>query len=134
MAKLTVEIVTPERRILSAQVDEAVVPGGRGLFGVRPGHSPFLSLMEPGPLTLREGGGSQVFFVAGGFVEVANDKVLVLADQAEAISEIDIAAARHRLEAAQAALRGMAAEDVRFDVESATVKRETARMALAGPR
>jgi len=134
MAKLTVEIVTPERRILSAQVDEAVVPGGRGLFGVRPGHSPFLSLMEPGALTLREGGASQVFFVAGGFVEVANDRVLVLADQAEAATEIDVEAARKRLEAAQAALRGMAAEDVRFDVESATVRRETARMALAGPR
>lgn len=131
MAKLTVEIVTPERRILSVQADEAIVPGGRGLFGVRPGHTPFLSLMEPGALTIKDGTTTQRYFVAGGFVEVGNDKVLVLADQAEPASEIDVEAARRRIETAQEALRGMSAEDVRFHVESATVKRETARMNVA---
>lgn len=131
MAKLTVEIVTPERRILSVQADEAIVPGGRGLFGVRPGHTPFLSLMEPGALTIKDGTTTQRYFVAGGFVEVGNDKVLVLADQAEPASDIDVEAARRRIDTAQEALRGMSAEDVRFQVESATVKRETARMNVA---
>ncbi len=134
MAKLTVEIVTPEKRILSVQADEAIVPGGQGLFGVRPGHTPFLSLMEPGPLTLMEGGASQVYFVAGGFVEVGDDKVMVLADQAEPATEIDVEAARKRMQEAQARLKGMTAEDVRFDLESSTVRRETARMAVAGRR
>ena len=131
MAKLTVEIVTPERRILSAPADEVIAPGGTGLFGVRPGHTPFLSVMEPGPLTLRDGPGQQVFFVAGGFVEVGADKVLVLADQAEPATDIDVAAAQKKLEAAQAALRGMSSEDVRFHVEAATVRRETVRMHVA---
>jgi len=132
MAKLSIELVTPERRVLVAQADEAIVPGGSGLFGVRPGHTPFLSLMEPGLVTLREGSNTQLFFVAGGFVQVANDKILILADQAEPVSDIDVAAARQRLLAAQERLNGMSEEDARFQLETATVKRETARMAAAG--
>lgn len=131
MAKITVEIVTPEKRLASAQVDEAIVPGAKGLFGVRPGHSPFLSVMEPGPLTLTDGGTTQRFFVAGGFVTVANDTVRVLADDAEPVEKIDAAAARTRLEGAQQRLVGMSSDDARFALESATVRRETARMALA---
>jgi len=134
MAKLSIELVTPERRVLVAQADEAVVPGGRGLFGVRPGHTPFLSLMEPGLVTLREGSTTQLFFVAGGFVQVASDKILILADQAEPVSDIDLAASRQRLLAAQERLKGMSEEDARFQLETATVKRETARMAAAGRR
>lgn len=131
MAKLSVEIVTPEKRVLSVQADEVIVPGAAGLFGVRPGHTPFLSLMEPGPLSLKEGGTTQVFFVAGGFVEVGNDKVMVLADQAEPASNIDVEAARRRMMDAQERLKGMSAEDVRFNIEASTVKTEAARMAVA---
>jgi len=132
MAKLTVEIVTPEKRILSAQVDEAVVPGAEGLFGVRPGHTPFLSLLEPGTLVLKDAGKSQAFFVAGGFAEVSADKVLVLADQAEEAARIDLDGAKRRYEEAQANLKGLSSADARFHVETATVKREAARMAAAG--
>lgn len=134
MAKLTVEIVTPEKRILSVQADEAIVPGGKGLFGVRPGHTPFLTLMEPGPLTLIDGGRREYYFVAGGFAEVANDKVLVLADVAEPVSGIDVEAARKRMQEAQDRMKGMSADDVRFDLEQATVRREAARMNAATMR
>ena len=134
MAKLTVEIVTPEKRILSVQADEAIVPGGKGLFGVRPGHTPFLTLMEPGPLTLIDGGRREYYFVAGGFAEVSNDKVLVLADVAEPTTGIDVEAARKRMQEAQERMKGMSADDVRFDLEQATVRRETARMNAASLR
>jgi F-type H+-transporting ATPase subunit epsilon len=134
MAKLTVEIVTPEKRILSVEVDEAIVPGGEGLFGVRPGHTPFLSLMEPGPLTLIDAGKRDVYFVAGGFVEVSNDKVLVLADAAEPVTGIDVEGARRRMQEATERLRGLAAGDARFALEQATVRRETARVAAASAR
>jgi F-type H+-transporting ATPase subunit epsilon len=134
MAKLTVEIVTPEKRILSVQADEAIVPGGKGLFGVRPGHTPFLTLMEPGPLTIIDGGRRENYFVAGGFAEVSNDKVLVLADVAEAVTGIDVEAARRRMQEAVERLRGMSSDDVRFDIEQATVRRETARMSAAALR
>ena len=131
MARLNVEIVTPEKRVAQLEADEAIVPGGEGLFGVRPGHTPFLSVVEPGALTVRDGGNQQTWFVAGGFVEVANDKVVVLADQAESIAAIDVEAARRRLGEGQARMKGMSSEDARYQLESATVKRETARMALA---
>jgi F-type H+-transporting ATPase subunit epsilon len=131
MARLNVEIVTPEKRIVQVQADEAIVPGAEGLFGVRAGHTPFLSLVEPGPLTIKDGANQQTWFVAGGFAEVSNDKVVVLADHAEAIAAIDVEDARRRLEEAQARMKGLSAEDARYQIESATVKRETARMALA---
>ncbi|ABF92227.1 ATP synthase F1, epsilon subunit [Myxococcus xanthus DK 1622] len=131
MAKLTVEIVTPEKRILSVQADEAIVPGGRGLFGVRPGHTPFLSLMEPGALTLIESGRRESYFVAGGFVEVGNDKVLVLADAAEPVTGIDVEGARRRMAEAQERMKGMSSEDARFELEQATVRREAARIGAA---
>src|SRR5690242_4232936 len=107
MAKLTIEIVTPEKRIASLQADEAIVPGNVGLFGVRVGHTPFLSVMEPGPMTVRDGGTSQTYFVGGGFVEVAENVVRVLADVAEPVSNIDVEAARKRLEEAQLRLKGL---------------------------
>lgn len=134
MAKLSIEIVTPEKRILAVQADEAIVPGGHGLFGVRPGHTPFLSLMQPGVLTLTEGGRKESYFVAGGFVEVGNDKVLVLADAAENVTGIDVEAARKRMTEAQERMRGLSSEDARFEVEQATVRREAARMNAAAAR
>jgi F-type H+-transporting ATPase subunit epsilon len=134
MAKLNVEIVTPERRILQVQADEVVAPGAEGLFGIRPGHTPFLSVMQAGALTLKGGASTDTYFVAGGFVEVTNDKVLVLADQAEPATEIDVDLARRRLEDAQQRLKGLSPEDARFAVERATVERETVRMSLAGRR
>ncbi|HVE86181.1 MAG TPA: F0F1 ATP synthase subunit epsilon [Myxococcales bacterium] len=134
MAKLKVEIVTPEKRVLSVQADEAIVPGARGLFGVRPGHTPFLSLMEPGWMTLKDGATTQRFYVAGGFVEVASDQVRVLADQAETEAEVDVEAARRRLSEAQDKLKGMSPDDARFEVEAATVRRETARITGFGRR
>ena len=134
MAKLNVEIVTPEKRLLNVQADEVVAPGAHGLFGVRPGHTPFLSLVEPGALTIRDAGTTQVFFIAGGFVEVTNDKVIVLADQAEPSTAIDIEAAKRRMEEAQQRLKGMSADDARFEVETATVRREAVRMGVAARR
>ena len=133
MAKLTVEIVTPEKRILSVQVDEAIVPGGEGLFGVRPGHTPFLSLMEPGTLTLVDGGRRESYFVAGGFVEVTNDKVMVLADVAEAVANIDVDAARRRLQEATERMRS-SDQAINRELEQAAVRRETARVAAATAR
>lgn len=134
MAKLTVEIVTPEKRILSTQADEAVVPGAEGLFGVRPGHTPVLSVMAPGALTLVEGGRRESYFVAGGFVQVGPDTVRVLADAAEPVASIDVEAARRRLAESQERLRGLPTSDARYATEQAAVRREQARLLAAGAR
>ncbi len=131
MTKLNVEVVTPEKRLLSVQADDVVVPGHPGLFGVRPGHTPVLSIMDDGPLTLRDGTSTQVFHVEGGFVEVGPDLVRVLANAAYPVATIDVAAAQKRLDEATARLKGLAADDARFLVEAAVVRKEAARIASA---
>ena len=111
MAKLKVDIVTPERRLISTPADEVVAPAAEGLYGVRPGHSPFLSSLSPGPLTVREGGSTQAWFVSGGFVEVQNDTVLVLADQAEPAASIDVESANAALREAEQRLAALGPGD-----------------------
>jgi len=118
MAKLNVDIVTPERRLVSAPADEVVAPAAEGLYGVRPGHTPFLSLLMPGPLTVREGANTQAWFVAGGFFEVQNDKVLVLADEAEPLASIDLESASRALHEAEQSLAALGSGDPRFASES----------------
>ena len=130
MAQLTVDIVTPERRIASLKAEEAILPGAEGLFGVRPGHTPFLTLMDMGALTLRVGSERTQYFVAGGFVEVAQDHVRVLADHAEALDGLDAEDARKRLLAAEERLRKLQAGDPDFELAAAAVKRETVRAGL----
>jgi F-type H+-transporting ATPase subunit epsilon len=131
MAKLTVDIVTPERRLASVPADEVVAPAAEGLYGVRPGHSPFLSLLAPGPLTVRDGGSLQAWFVSGGFFEVQDDKVVVLADQAEAAASIDVEAATRELREAEQRAAALAPGDAKLPAESARIARERARVAAA---
>lgn len=129
MAKLNVDIVTPDRRLVSAPADEVIAPAAEGLYGVRPGHTPFLSLLMPGPLTVREGANTQAWFVAGGFFEVQNDKVLILADQAEPLASIDLEAAARSLREAEQSLAALGPGDPRASAETARVQRERARVA-----
>lgn len=130
MARLTVEIVTPEKRILSTEGEEVVIPGAEGLFGVRPGHTPYLAVMSAGVVTV-EGDQAGKWFVTGGFAEVSADKVMVLADRAEPVAEIDVAAAQRRLEAAQAEAAGGTPE-ARAASDRAVLER--ARIAAATQR
>ena len=131
MAKIKVEIVTPERRLASMQADEVIAPGASGLFGVRPGHAPFLSVLQPGPLTVKEGGTTTVYFVAGGFVEAGPEIVRVLADTAETKAEIDVAAAQKRLSEAEAAVKAIEAVDPRLEVQQQIVATEKKRLEVA---
>jgi F-type H+-transporting ATPase subunit epsilon len=108
-----------------------VAPAAGGLYGVRPGHSPFLSSLAPGPLTVREGSNTQAWFVAGGFVEVQNDTVLVLADQAEPAASIDLESAITALREAEQRLAAMGPGDPKAAAETARVQRERARVAAA---
>jgi F-type H+-transporting ATPase subunit epsilon len=96
--KLTLEIVTPDRALVSVQVDEVVLPGSEGYFGVLPGHSPLLAALKVGELWYRIGQEKYYLAVAFGFAEVLPDHVTVLARIAEKAEEIDVA----RAEAAKA--------------------------------
>src|SRR5207237_6569084 len=85
--QLTLEVATPSRLVIGEQVDEVVVPGIEGYFGVLPGHAPLLSTVGIGELTYRIGRDERHSAVSGGFCEVRNDKVIVLADSAERSEE-----------------------------------------------
>jgi F-type H+-transporting ATPase subunit epsilon len=131
MAKLKVELVTPERRLAQLDADEVIAPGAEGLFGVRPGHAPYLSLLQPGPLTVREKGVSEVYFISGGFVEVGAQHVRVLADSAQLAREIDVNAAQKRIAEAEEKLKGVEVTDPRGAVHRDLILREKRRIEVA---
>ena len=89
-AKVKFELVSPERLLLSEDVEMVVVPGGEGNFGVLPGHALFISTVRPGVIDVYEGGQvSERIFVSGGFAEVTPERCTVLADEAVPISSLD---------------------------------------------
>jgi len=99
--KLTLEIVTPERSLVSQQVDEVQLPGSEGYFGVLPGHTPLLTTLQVGELWYRIGQEQHHLVVAFGFAEVLPERVTVLAQIAEKPEDIDVPraeAARKRAE------------------------------------
>lgn len=128
---LSLEIVTPERRVLSVACDEVRAPGVQGGFGIRTRHTAFMTALEPGRLTYVEGGREHHFAVGGGFLQVADDKVIVLADTAEAATDIDVDRARRALSDAQDRLRKLTEDAHNYREESARVRRAAARLHVA---
>jgi F-type H+-transporting ATPase subunit epsilon len=90
---LKLEIVSPERKAYSDEVDMVVVPGRNGQLGILPHHTPLISSLGVGELRIKKGGTEQTMFISGGFVEVRPDKVVIMADLAEHSDEIDEARA-----------------------------------------
>jgi F-type H+-transporting ATPase subunit epsilon len=96
------EIVSPERRAFTDEVDMVIVPGIDGQLGILPHHTRLISVLGVGELRIKKGGTEQSLLISGGFVEVRPDKVIVMADLAEHSDEIDesrAAEARKRAEA-----------------------------------
>jgi len=88
--KLKLEIVSPDKMVLSEDVDEVVAPGSLGQFGVLPGHLSFLTTLDIGELSYRKGSSTYFAFVNSGYAEVSADKVTVLAESAEVAQYIDV--------------------------------------------
>ena len=101
---LQVDIVTPDRSLFSGRVDMVTLPGSLGQMGILPGHAPLLSTLDIGEIILHMGNDSQFVAVSGGVVEVRPDKVTILADVAEAGTEIDEERAAAALERARQSL------------------------------
>ncbi len=89
MATLKLEIVTAESPVFTGEVDAIVAPGTVGQFTILPHHAAFMTMLEPGELCLRTGGQETFMVVSGGFLEVLDDKVVILADAAERADDID---------------------------------------------
>jgi F-type H+-transporting ATPase subunit epsilon len=101
MAALKLQVVTPERRVVETDADEVELPGSEGYLGIRPGHTPLITLLKTGVLSYRHAGAEQVLAVSTGLAEISNDRVSVLADTAEAAAQIDAAAAESERAAAE---------------------------------
>ena len=96
------EIVAPDRLLLSQPVDMAVIPAADGEMGVLPGHAPMIVLLQGGTITLHEGGRPTTrLYVSGGFAEVTAERCTVLADEAVPVAEVSRAAATARLAAVE---------------------------------
>jgi F-type H+-transporting ATPase subunit epsilon len=139
-SQIQLSIVTPERRVAPGPEDETLLvdeiraPGGDGYFGVRPGHTPFLTRMEPGELWYRQGGTQGRFAVGAGFIEVERDKVSVLAEEAVAADKIDVEQARQALADAQAKMKGLNTSDLAYRNEQARARWAQARLLVAGQK
>lgn len=134
--KLTLEIVTPERRILTDTVDEVVLPGKMGSLGVLPGHAPLLTSLGVGELEYRKGSAKRYLAIAGGFAEVLPTRVIVLADTAEKAEEIDLDRARSKRERIEASMK-QATTDFDFDnaavdLEKCVIRIQVGRKATGG--
>ena len=101
---LLLEIVTPERLAYSDEVDLVVCPGIEGELGVLPHHAPLVSMLGVGELRIRKGGDEESFAIAGGFLQVRPDKVVVMAETADLASEIDLEKAQEARREAERAL------------------------------
>lgn len=111
MAKLSVEVVTGERVVYQEDdVDMVVVPGADGQLGILPSHAALISLLSLGEMRVVKGAEEQSLVVFGGFLEVSNDHVRVLADTAERADEIDLARAEAARERAEARLADRVSE------------------------
>lgn len=130
-ATMRLELVTPERLLVSEEVDEVIAPGHEGEFGVLPEHTPFMAILSIGVLRYRKGSEVRKVALGGGFAEVTPDRVVVLADVAEKAEEIDIDRARQAHARAEAALRELSMDDETYAKANGALRRALVRMAAA---
>ncbi|MFP4477467.1 MAG: F0F1 ATP synthase subunit epsilon [Desulfatibacillaceae bacterium] len=132
--KIWLEVVTPEKIVVSEDCQTAVAPGSEGEFGVLPGHTPFLTTLKVGGLRYKDAAGTErCVFINSGFAEVLPDKVIVLAESAERRCDIDVDRARQALDRAKRRME-IKEEDVDFERVHGALMRAQARVSLAETR
>ncbi len=132
--QLTLELATPTKLAVSATVDEVVIPGSQGYFGVLPGHAPLLATLGIGELTYRVGRDERHLALSGGFAEVRNDKVIILADAAETPEDIDRERAERAKQRAEQRLSGRSQEEIDYTRAMCALMRALTRLQVAGHR
>lgn len=128
---LEVELVTPERILLQAQVDELNVPSELGYLGILPGHTALLTTLGEGELMVRQGAVQRFLAVFWGYMEVNDDKVTILAEVAEPGEEIDRARAEAARDRAEDRLRRTQELDIDFERARAAFIRSMIRLQVA---
>jgi len=130
--QLLLEVVTPDRLVLSTEAEVVVCPGVEGQFGVLPGHIPFLSALEIGEMYYKAGGKTEYLAVSGGFAEVTGEKVTIVAESAEVGREIDVERARRAQERAEKRLVAARTAEIDWARAEAAMRRSLMRMKVAG--
>src|SRR5512147_358664 len=127
-------IVTPERLLLDEEVEEVIAPGVGGEFGVLPDHITFLTALAPGRLIYKTGGQRTVVAIFGGYAEVVDNVMTVLADGAEPARQIDLESAKRAYQEAEGTLATLDVEAPEFMVARRALDRQTARVAAASEK
>ncbi len=129
--ELQLEVVTPERRVLSEAVNAVTVPGRAGEMQILPGHAALIAELKTGVLSYTQDGATHLLHVSGGFIEVSDDRVSVLAEIAERPEEIDAARARLAREHTEKQLSSWSGSEEDFEKARAKLERSMVRIQLA---
>jgi F-type H+-transporting ATPase subunit epsilon len=131
---IKLEVVTPERVVVSEESEIVAAPGAFGEFGVLSGHTPFLTSLKTGVIRFTDvKGAEQLVFISGGFAEALPHKVTILAESAERSRDIDLERAKAAMERAQKRLEvERTREDIDFVRARAALERALVRLKLAG--
>jgi F-type H+-transporting ATPase subunit epsilon len=129
--KIQLEVVTPDRLVVSEPVDIVMAMGALGEFGILANHIPFLTPLQPGELRFRKENQLEYMVVTGGFAEVSNNKVTVLAEAAERAREIDLDRAKRARERAEKRLAQAKSEAIDYVRAEAALKRALLRLSVA---
>lgn len=129
--KLAFALVSPERELFQGEVDHVVVPGAEGEFGVSPNHAPVMSVVKPGALKVFNDGAERRIFVNGGFADVTPEGLIVLAEEAVDLADVDPAKLEQQLKNAVEDARDARGEEQRAAAERALARLETIKAAMA---
>jgi len=131
---IQLEVVTPDRRFLSARVSMVTCPGIWGEFGVLPGHVPFMTPLGTGVLTYKTSDSTGYLVVSQGFAEIGDNKVTILAEFADLASEVDAAKAQADIKLIEEKLKGKGEADADYARLRAELERAASKVVVAGKR
>ncbi len=129
---IELQVVTPEKHVLSENVQSLEMPGKDGYLGILPGHAPLITLLGVGTLTYHKGSETRYLTVIEGFAEVLPDRVIVLAESSERAEQIDVARSRAALDRAQAEAAKPGISESESEKAEGEIERATARLQTAG--
>ena len=130
---MELQIITAEREVFSGEVDTLVAPGIEGQLGILPNHAPLITVLQPGELMVRAAGEESFLALSGGYMEVLGNRVIILADAAEDVDEIDEARAQEAMERAQQRVANRESE-AELQQALASLRRAQVRVTVARRR
>ncbi len=133
MAKfLNLSIETPEKKVFEGKILSLIAPGVEGEFGVLPDHTPFATVLNPGVVNYKkEDGSEEMLAVSGGYIEVTQDKIILLVETAERPEEIDIETIKRRKEEKERLLKSKSTKDIDYEQVQAELLKELAKLKAA---